>query len=80
MGMSIISVFNIIDNKIDCVKVQVLVKCNKDQTRSKVQIPLESIVFLLTLAVLENHEIFHSCFSEDDSEIELKYCKCVKLS
>ena len=36
----------------------------------QVQISLESTVFLLTFAVLENHEIFFSCFSEDDSEIE----------
>ena len=36
----------------------------------RVQIPLESTVFLLTLAVLENHEIFSPwCFSENYSEI-----------
>ena len=36
----------------------------------RVQILRESTVFLLTLAMLENHEIFSSCFSEDDSKIE----------
>ena len=35
----------------------------------RVQIPLDSTVFLLTLAVLENHDIFSSCVSEDDCEI-----------
>ena len=39
----------------------------------RVQILFKSTVFLLTLAVLEkfNHEIFSSCFSEDDSETEV---------
>ena len=37
-----------------------------------VQIPLESTVFSV---VVSNHEGFSSCFSEDDSEIELKHCK-----
>ena len=36
----------------------------------RVQIPLDSTVYLFTLAVLKNHEIFSSCFSEDDSGIE----------
>ena len=35
----------------------------------RVQILLGSTGFLLTLAVLENHEIFSSCVSHDDSEI-----------
>ena len=39
-------------------------------SKVRVQIPLESTVFRLTLPVLENHGIFSSCFSEDDSEIK----------
>ena len=41
---------------------------------------LESTVFLFTLAVLENHEIFSSRFSEDDSGIELKHCKSSRIT
>ena len=36
----------------------------------RIRIPLKSPVFLLMLAVLENHEIFSSYFSEDDSEMK----------
>ena len=32
------------------------------------RLQIQSTVFLLTLAMLENHELFSSCFSEDDSE------------
>ena len=31
-------------------------------------------------AVLENHKIFSSCFSDDDSEIELKHFKSSRIA
>ena len=42
-------------------------------TRLNTVYKIKSTVFLLTLAVLENHEMFSSCFSKDDSEIRFSY-------